>query len=294
MKPSSWILAIRPRTLPASVAPVMMGTAMAFGDGLFHLPSFLMALAGALCIQIGTNLANDYFDFKKGADTQNRQGPMRVTQAGLIAPQKVLFAAILFFGLAALSSLYLIHRAGPVILLIAILSIVCGIFYTAGSRPLGYLGLGDILVLIFFGPVAVGGTYFVQAREINWPVIVAGLAPGFLSVALLAVNNLRDIETDKLAGKNTLGVRFGKNFVMGEYLFCIIAVTIMPFLVYLIMQDHAGMTMASLIGFFAIPSVHGVLTKPDGPVLNRVLAQTGGLLVLYTLLFSLGWLLWSR
>jgi len=289
-----WILAIRPQTLPASIAPVVIGTAMALGDGLFHATSALMALSAALCIQIGTNLANDYFDFKKGVDTADRQGPTRVTQAGLIKPHTVLAASIVFFVLAALSSIYLIHRGGACILIIAITSILCGIFYTAGPMPLGYLGLGDLLVLVFFGPVAVGGTYFTQGLEINWAVIVAGLAPGFLSTAILAVNNLRDIDTDRRADKLTLAVRFGRSFTMGEYLFCIIAATLIPFAVVLITGDHQDIAAASLIGFCAIPCVKAAFTHLDGAGLNRVLGGTGRLLLIYSTLFSLGWLLCSR
>ena len=279
-----WILAIRPKTLPAAIAPVLIGTAMAFGDGLFHGPSALMALSAALCIQIGTNLANDYFDFKKGADTADRKGPTRVTQAGLIKPEVVLTAAIIFFALAALSSIYLVHRAGMCILIIAVASIVSGVLYTAGPKPLGYLGLGDIFVLVFFGPVAVGGTYFTQGLEINPAIIVAGLGPGFLSMAILAVNNLRDIDTDRRAGKLTLAVRFGRSFAMSEYLFCIIAATLIPFAVFLITDDHQGIAMASLVGFFAIPCVKAAFTQLDGAGLNRVLGQTGRLLLIYSVL----------
>jgi len=289
-----WLLAIRPKTLPAAIAPVLIGTAMAFGDGLFHLPSAMLALSAALCIQIGTNLANDYFDFKKGADTAERRGPVRVTQAGLIKPEIVLTGAIIFFALAFLSSLYLIHRAGVVILIIAVTSIISGIFYTAGPKPLGYLGLGDLFVLVFFGPVAVAGTYYVQALEINWAVIVAGLAPGFLSTAILAVNNLRDIDTDRRAGKLTLAVRFGRGFALNEYLFCIMAATLTPFAVYLITDDQAGIALASLTGFLAIPCVKAAFTHLDGAGLNKVLAQTGRLLLIYSVLFSLGWVLCSR
>ncbi len=290
----NWILAIRPKTLSAAIAPVVIGTAMAFGDGLFHGPSALMALSAALCIQIGTNLANDYFDFKKGADTADRMGPLRVTQAGLIKPHVVLIASIVFFALAALSSIYLINRAGACILIIAIASIGAGIFYTAGPIPLGYLGLGDLFVLIFFGPVAVGGTYFTQGLEINWAVIVAGLAPGFLSTAILAVNNLRDIDTDRRVGKLTLAVRFGRGFAMSEYLFCIMAATLIPFAVVLITGDHQGIAAASLVGFCAIPCVKAAFTHLDGSGLNRVLAHTGRLLLIYTVLFSIGWVLCSR
>jgi 1,4-dihydroxy-2-naphthoate octaprenyltransferase len=289
-----WILAIRPQTLPAAIAPVVIGTAMAFGDGLFHGPSALMALSAALCIQIGTNLANDYFDFKKGADTADRKGPTRVTQAGLIKAPIVLWVSIGFFVLAALSSIYLIHRAGVYILIIAAVSILSGIFYTAGPRPWGYLGLGDLLVLVFFGPVAVAGTYFVQGLEINWAVIVAGFGPGFLSMAILAVNNLRDIDTDRRVGKLTLAVRFGRGFAMGEYLFCIIAAALTPFAVFLITDDHQGIAAASLIGFCAIPCVKAAFTHLDGAGLNRVLGDTGRLLLIYSAVFSIGWVLCSR
>jgi 1,4-dihydroxy-2-naphthoate octaprenyltransferase len=294
MKFSSWILAIRPHTLPASIAPVLIGSAMAFGDGSFYALAALMALLAALCIQIGTNLANDYFDFKKGADTSDRLGPQRVTQAGLIAPGMVLGASLLFFALAALCCVYLIHRAGVCILIIAAASIISGILYTAGPRPLGYLGLGDLFVLIFFGPVAVGGTYFVQALEINWAVIIAGFAPGLLSMAILAVNNLRDIDTDKRAHKLTLAVRWGASFARSEYLFCIIAACLIPFAVVLITGDHQGVAMASLTGFFAIPCVKSALTNTDGPALNRVLVGSGRLLLIYSVLFSTGWVLCSR
>ncbi len=289
-----WFLAIRPKTLPAAIAPVLIGTAMALGDGFFHGPSALMALAAALCIQIGTNLANDYFDFKKGADTKERKGPVRVTQAGLIKPPAVLAASLIFFALSALASAYLIHRAGLWILCIAVLSILSGILYTAGPMPLGYLGLGDLFVLVFFGPVAVAGTYYTQALVIYPEVAVAGLAPGFLSAAILAVNNLRDMDTDRKAGKLTLAVRFGRSFAMSEYLFCIMAAALTPFAVYVMVNGHTGIAAASLVGILAIPCIKGAMTQTDGPGLNRVLAQTGGLLLAYSVLFSLGWVLCSR
>ena len=289
-----WILAFRPKTLPAAIAPVAIGTAMALGDGLFHALSALMALSAALCIQIGTNLANDYFDFKKGADTADRRGPTRVTQAGLIKPSVVLGASMGFFALAALSSIYLVHRGGISILIIAVASIISGILYTAGPKPLGYLGLGDVFVLFFFGPVAVGGTYYTQALEINWAVIVAGLAPGFLSMAVLAVNNLRDIDTDRRAGKLTMAVRFGRGFAMSEYLFCILVAMLTPYAVYLITNDHKGISLAALTGFCAIPCIKAAFTHLDGASLNRVLGDTGRLLLIYSTLFSLGWILCSR
>ena len=289
-----WILAIRPQTLPAAIAPVLIGTAMAFGDGAFHGPSAFCALAAALLIQIGTNLTNDYFDFKKGADTKDRRGPTRVTQAGLIKPRTVIFASAGFFVLAALCSLYLIHRGGIPILMIAMASITSGILYTAGPWPLGYLGLGEVFAWIFFGPVAVAGTYFVQTLDINWAVVVAGFAPGFLSAAILSVNNLRDMDTDRRAGKLTLAVRFGRGFATSEYFFCILAATITPFVIFLITKDHWAIALASVIGFCAIGTVKTVMTTVDAAPLNRALAQTGRWLLLYSVIFSIGWILCSR
>ena len=288
-----WILAIRPKTLPAAIAPVMIGTAMAWGDGVAHFPSACAALFAALCIQIGTNLANDYCDFKKGADTSARLGPVRVTQAGLVSPRAMVAAAVFVFCLAALASVFLVLRAGNAIAIIGIASILSGIFYTAGPRPLAYMGLGELFVLVFFGPVAVGGTYFVQAQEIDWAVVAAGLGPGFLSCAILAVNNLRDVEGDAKAGKMTLAVRFGKIFAAREYLFCILAAALTPLVVFLITADHELIAAASLTGFMAIPAVGAVFTT-QGPLLNKVLAQTGLLLLAYSVLFSAGWVLCSR
>ena len=288
-----WVLAVRPQTLPAAIAPVIIGTAMAFGDGVWHWPSAFAAAFAALMIQIATNLVNDYCDFKKGAD-KDRVGPLRVTQAGLIKPQIVLLAAIFAFLLAALFCAYLVYRAGFAILIIGIAAILSGIFYTAGKRPLGYLGLGDIFVFVFFGPVAVAGTYFVQALELNWAVIAAGMAPGFLSMAILAVNNLRDMGGDRRAGKLTLAVRFGRGFVCAEYLFCVLAATVTPFIVHMINDDHPYSVIAALTGFAAIPLVTAVCMSLEGPVLNGALVKTGRLLLVYSILFSAGWVLCSR
>ena len=289
-----WLLAVRPKTLPAAIAPVMIGTAMAFGDGVVHWPSAFMAMFGALMIQVATNLVNDYCDFKKGADTKDRIGPVRVTQAGLIKPSQVLCAAVFAFFLSVLACAYLIHRAGFIILAIGIAAILSGIFYTAGKRPLGYLGLGDIFVFIFFGPIAVAGTYYVQTLDLNWAVITAGLAPGFLSTAILAVNNLRDMDGDRRAGKMTLAVRFGRGFASSEYLFCILAAAMTPLLVTLITDDHKGIAIAACVGVLAIPLVKTVFTSLEGAVLNAVLGHTGRLLIVYSVLFSLGWVLCSH
>jgi 1,4-dihydroxy-2-naphthoate octaprenyltransferase len=286
----AWILAARPKTLPAAISPVLIGTVMAFGDGLAHLPTAFICLFSALMIQIATNLTNDYFDFKKGADTTERLGPTRVTQAGLIKPSAMLVAIVLTFALAAFGAFCVYQRAGTPILIIAILSLLSGFLYTAGPWPLGYLGLGDLFVLIFFGPVAVAGTYYAQTLDINPAVFLAGFGPGLLSVGVLAINNLRDIESDRKANKKTLAVRFGKTFAQGEYIFVILAAALIPILVYSFARAHFAMTMASLISILAIPAILSVLTKSDGPSLNKALAHTGKLIFIYSVLFSIGWL----
>jgi len=286
----TWLMAFRPKTLIASIAPVFIGTAMAFGDGVQHFPTAAICLFAALAIQIGTNITNDYYDFKKGTDTQERIGPMRVTQAGLIEPSTMKAAFIISFGLAALASLYLINRGGWPIAVIGVSAILSGLFYTAGPRPFGYMGLGDLFVLVFFGPVAVAGTYYVQSYEMNAAVVLAGFAPGLISVAILAVNNLRDIDTDRKTGKNTLAVRFGRSFAITEYLSSIITAALIPVLIFILIEDHLAILASPLILFAAIPIMKCVCVKTDGPSLNNALAKTGRLLLIYSVMFSVGWI----
>jgi 1,4-dihydroxy-2-naphthoate polyprenyltransferase len=286
-----WWDAARPKTLPAAAAPVIMGTAMAFHDGFVFLPAALAALAGALLIQIGTNLANDYFDYFKGADNKERLGPTRATQAGLVSPGAMKWAFILTFVLAFVIGLYLIFRGGWPLLFIGLASILFGILYTGGPYPLGYNGLGDIFVLIFFGPVAVGGTYYVQSLEINHVVLLAGLAPGLISTAILTVNNLRDINTDANAGKRTLAVRFGVGFAKKEYILSIIAACLLPLLlIYLTKENfYSVLTLFALIP--AVPGIKTVLRNERGVALNKVLADTGKILFVYSVIFSVGWII---
>ncbi len=288
---SKWFWAVRPMTLIASVAPVLMGVALAFGDGVGHWPSACAALVGAILIQIGTNLCNDYFDFKKGADTQDRIGPPRAIVSGVLSAQQVKWGFIIAFSLAGLVACFLIARAGWPILLVGIASILSGIFYTAGPRPLAYLGLGDIFVLLFFGPVAVAGTYYVQSFEINPAIIMAGLAPGFLSVGILGINNLRDIDSDRKVAKRTLAVRFGRTFARYEYLFCIMAAAAVPVVVYAMMGENARTLLASGVAFLFIPTVHDVFTSSDGLVLTKALERTGKLLLIYTIIYCLAWII---
>ena len=182
----------------------------------------------ALLIQIGTNLSNDYFDFLKGSDTKERIGPARVTQAGLVSPEKMLYIFTFVFGLSMLIGVYLVNRGGWPIVIIGILSIASGILYTGGPIPIGYIGLGDIFVFIFFGPIALCGTFYVQAMELPFEVFIAGMGPGFLAISLLSINNLRDEPTDKKSGKKTLAVRFGPSFARGEYIFTFVMALLIP------------------------------------------------------------------
>ncbi|MBN2372229.1 1,4-dihydroxy-2-naphthoate polyprenyltransferase [bacterium] len=287
-----WIMASRPKTLWAGISPVIIGTAMAYSDGKAHWLSAFLAFFGAVMIQIGTNFANDYFDFIHGADQKDRLGPKRVTQAGLVKPKTIKTAFVIVFSLAALAGLYLAIRGGWPVIIICILSIISGILYTGGPFPLGYHGLGDLFVLIFFGLVAVGGTYYVQALEINEYVIIAGFAPGLLSTAILTVNNMRDIHTDRQAGKKTLAVRFGERFARMEYIVSVLAACLLvPVLLYFLSPGHPFALIATIACIFALPSIKKILSEKPGPVFNRILANTGGLLLLYSMLFSIGWIL---
>ena len=213
---SVWLMAARPRTLTAAIAPVLVGTAAAIADGGFAPLPALAALCGAVWIQIGTNFANDYFDARKGADSE-RVGPTRVTQAGLVAPRAMRRAIGLAFGAAFACGIYLVAVAGWPVVAIGLASILCGVAYTGGPYPLGYHGLGDLFVFVFFGPVAVAGTYFVQT--LRWSPAVAWISVpvGSLCVAILVVNNLRDLGSDRKAGKRTLVVRHGRRFGRAQY-----------------------------------------------------------------------------
>lgn len=264
---------------------------MAYADGAFHAPSAIGALVFAFLIQIGTNFCNDYADFKKGADTAERTGPLRVTQAGLVSPRAVLTATTMVFALAAAVGVYLVVRAGWPFVAVVALSVICGVLYTAGPFPLGYLGLGDLFVLVFFGPVAVVGTYYVQTLTWNTLVAVAGIAPGLLSVAILVVNNLRDVEGDAKAGKRTLAVRFGKTFARFEYLACIVGAVVVVIGLVAHTHGHLPALLALAILPLSRDPLRKVFGRATGPALNPVLSQTAKLLLIFSLLFSIGWVI---
>jgi 1,4-dihydroxy-2-naphthoate octaprenyltransferase len=287
-----WWLAARPKTLPAAGAPVLLGTAFAAADGGFHLAAFACALLGAVLIQVGTNLANDVADFERGADTAARRGPLRVTQAGLVAPAQVRSAAALAFGLAFLAGLYLIVRGGWPILVVGLAAIASGVAYTAGRYALAYTGLADLFVLVFFGPVAVLGTYYVQTLTVAPWVAAAGLGPGFLATAILLANNVRDVEEDRAAGKRTLVVRFGRAFGVALYAACVAGAAAVPAALVLWTGGHAGALGASLVAaLLGGPLVRTLHGSTDPAVLNPLLGKTARLLLLYAVVFGLGWLL---
>ncbi len=289
-----WILASRPKTLPAASVPVIMGTAMAYGDRVHYFPAAAVALACALLIQIIANFVNDYADFKKGTDDHTRIGPLRVTQAGLVTPREMKIAIFLAIFITLLLGLYLVLRGGIPVVLMGVLSILSGIIYTAGPFPLGYIGLADIFVLIFFGPVAAAGTYYVQALSIHPWVIAAGFAPGLFSVAILTVNNLRDLENDKNHNKKTLAVRFGKNFAMYEYAFSFFLACLIPIAIYFISGKYKWASISTLTLFLSPIVLKPVFSETNGLILNKTLANTGKLLIIYGVLYSIGWILSSR
>jgi 1,4-dihydroxy-2-naphthoate octaprenyltransferase len=283
-----WILAARLRTLPAAFAPVLIGCAIAYNTGKFHALAATMALLGAILIQIGTNFANDYFDFINGADTEERIGPTRATQAGLITPSSMRLAFILTFALVVPIIAYMAYRGGWPLIGIGVLSIISGILYTGGPKPLGYMGLGDVFVLVFFGPVAVAGTEYVQSLHLSKEAILAGIASGLISTAILVVNNLRDKDTDSMVGKNTLAVRFGATFARTEYTLCFICTALITlYLAYI----HSYWVLLALFPLLrSIPINHSMWTQ-SGAALDPNLGKTAQVLIFYSVFFSIGWIL---
>ena len=283
----AWGLAIRPRTLPAAATGVVMGSALAWADGRFRSGAFLACLAAALLLQIGSNLANDVFDFERGTDTPERLGPTRVTQAGLLTPAQVKAGMAMAFGLAAILGLYLAWLGGWPIVIIGIASILAAIAYTAGPFPLGYHGLGEVFVFLFFGVASVAGTYFVQAGSVSAAAWWMTLPPGLIVTAILVVNNLRDIDIDRKGRKRTLAVRLGERATKAEYLLCMtVAYLVLP------LPALIGVVpWSALLAWLSVPlacrATRVVLTQKGRP-LNAALADTGLAALLFSLLFSLG------
>ncbi len=287
----AWFSTLRVRTLPAAASPVIVGMALAHHLGGFDFLPALAALVGALLLQVGTNLANDYYDHVKGADTPERAGPTRASASGALAPTLVRNAAYGTFGLAALVGLYLVFHAGWPIFVIGLAGILSGILYTAGPKPLAYVGLGDVFVFVFFGPVAVAGTVFVQTGTWEWAAVGWGIALGAIATAILVVNNLRDRPTDTKAGKRTLAVRFGDRFSQLQYTALLALAFVAPFVL-----GHFADDLWQLLPILSAVTAIPVMKRIWGPLetrqaLNPALGGTARVLLLFSLLTALGLLL---
>lgn len=282
-----WWIASRPKTLSAAIAPVLVGSAVAFKEDGFLLLAALAALLVGVLIQIGTNIYNDYADYSRGADTSERLGPLRVTQAGLMRPQIVRRAALLTFALAGLIGLYLIWVAGWPVALIGLTAILAGLAYTAGPWPLAYNGFGDLFTWLFFGFVAVGGTTFVQLQRIPFLAWMGGLALGATITALLAVNNIRDMEADRSAGRRTIPVLFGRSVGLFEVSFCLAVAYLVPFVMLLIQKQ----TLWYLLPLLTLPEAIRLLRfllATQGRSLNLGLVRMARLVLWYGVLMALG------
>ncbi len=286
-----WLRAARPRTLPAAVAPVAVGTALAASEGRLRPLACVCALIGSVFIQVGTNLSNDYSDARRGADAEDRLGPVRVTAGGLMPPRRVLVGTWVAFGIAVAAGAYLVAVAGWELLAVGAASILAGVLYTGGPRPYGYEGLGELFVFLFFGLVAVVGSYYVQTEHLRWEAFALAAPVGLLAAAILVVNNIRDVDTDRRAGKRTLAVRLGRPRARRIYQGAVLLSFLGPPLIWLAGGLSAWLLLPLLTAPLAVPLSRTVATREDGPSLNRALAHTGGLLAAFSLLLAVGVLL---
>jgi 1,4-dihydroxy-2-naphthoate polyprenyltransferase len=285
-----WLSAARPRTLPAAVAPVVVGSAMAGHDHRFDPSAAGFCLLFALLVQIGTNFANDYYDFKHGADTAARVGPRRAVASGLVSPATMKRAMSAVFATAFTAGLALIHWGGPWMLAVGVASILCGIAYTGGPWPLGYHGFGDLFVFLFFGLVAVTTTYFVQAGRISGLAVLAGVPIGLLAANILLVNNYRDLETDAAANKRTLVVRFGRRFARLQFAGSIALALFVPVLFWAA-GFPAWCLLPLLLAPLAVSHARRLAAAKAAPELVTLLGDTGRLVAAYSVLFAAGLLL---
>ena len=286
-----WLMAARLRTLPAAVAPVLVGTALAGYIGVFHPLRFIAALIGSIFIQVGTNLSNDYSDARRGADTEDRLGPVRVTAGGLVPPKRVLVATYASFAVAVLAGAYLVAVAGWELLLVGAASILAGVLYTGGPRPYGYEGLGEVFVFLFFGIVAVAGSFFVQVKHLDWEAFALAVPVGLIAAAILVVNNVRDIDTDRRAGKRTLAVRLGRERTRRLFALMVYAAYLLAPVTWLFGPLKAWLLLPWLTLPLAAMIVRTVRNHTDGPSLNETLARTGMLQLAFCMLLAAGLLL---
>jgi 1,4-dihydroxy-2-naphthoate octaprenyltransferase len=284
-------MAARIRTLPAAVAPVLVGTALAGWQHVFHPLRFVAALVGAIFIQVGTNLSNDYSDARRGADAEDRLGPVRVTAGGLVPPRQVLIATYVSFGVAVLAGVYLVVVAGWQLLLVGAASILAGVLYTGGPKPYGYEGLGELFVFLFFGVVAVAGSYFVQVKHLDWKAFALAVPVGLLASGILVVNNFRDIDSDRRAGKRTLAVRLGRKRTRTMFAVIIYLAFLLAPVTWVFGPMKPWMLLPWLTLPLAAQIVREVRNRTDGPSLNQALAHTGMLQLAFCVLLSAGLLL---
>ncbi len=286
-----WLMAARPRTLPAAIAPVLVGTALAGFLHVFAPLRFIAALLGALFIQVGTNLSNDYSDARRGADTEDRLGPVRVTAGGLVPPRQVLIATYVSFGLAVVAGAYLVAVAGWQLLIVGAASILAGVGYTGGPRPYGYEGLGEAFVFLFFGVVAVAGSFFVQVKHLDWEAFALSVPVGLLAAAILIVNNVRDIDSDRRAGKRTLAVKLGRARTREMFAAVVYVSYILAPVTWLFGPTTAWVLLPWLTLPLAAAVVRLVRTRTDGRSLNEALARSGMLQLAFCVLLAAGLLL---
>ncbi|MFV1884221.1 MAG: 1,4-dihydroxy-2-naphthoate polyprenyltransferase [Balneola sp.] len=283
-----WVEAARPKTLAAAFTPVLVGAGIAWNDQVLSFSTTGIALLCAFLIQIGTNFANDYFDFVKGADTDERIGFQRATAAGLIPPKTMLNATIISMLLAFLFGLYLVWIGGWMVLMIGLLSLLFGVLYTGGPYPLGYNGLGDVFVFIFFGIVAVMTTYYVNALQWSESTFWASLAVGALCTNILVINNLRDVEQDAKAGKRTLGVLFGESALKWEYTLMLLLAYAIPLHFFFRLGYEVWIFLPFIVLPIALSQAHKVWTETDKKKLNGLLERTARFMALFGILFTLG------
>lgn len=286
-KIDSWLIASRPRTLLAAFVPVMVGSAVAFNEGKLKIILSFAALLCSLLIQVGTNFTNDLYDFLKGADTEKRKGPRRVLASGLISITEMKTAVVITFLTAFLLGLFLVYYGGTVILVIGVLSIIAGLAYTAGPFPLAYNGLGDIFVFMFFGIIGTVGTYYLHTNDLSLVSFISSIPVGALVTNILVVNNYRDIEEDKTAGKKTLAVKLGKNFTRSQFTFLIV----LSFLIPLVLFTFFNASIWIFLPYLTLPIAYEVISMIytlDGTQLNSTLELTAKLSAIYGLLFSAG------
>ncbi len=289
-KLKNWVLASRPKTLPAAISPIIIGSSIAYYDGKFSFVAALIALICSLLIQIGTNFVNDLYDHLKGSDSEERVGPTRTLATGLVSIHEMKLAIYITFGVTFLLGLYLVYLAGWPILLVGILSIASGYAYTAGPYPLAYNGLGDIFVFVFFGFVATVGTYYVQALQLTELIFISSIPAGLLITNILVVNNYRDIDEDRRSNKHTLAVKFGDRFSRIQYLLQLLIAYLIPVVIFISYE----IDIVILLPLLTIPmgiKLFQMLFILHGQELNRTLELTAKLSVIFSILFSLGFLL---